>query len=102
MRSPFLSIAGLAVDIFVGPVAGDDRVQSFGAVVTLEALSVPLAAPREHLLSGEHNTAATWTTLAGRGLNGGGVDHGGTRGGLAKFRTSCRSLKFLIRGAKPD
>lgn len=100
MRSPFLSVAGFTVDVFVGPVACDDRVERFAAVVTLVALSVPFAALREHLLGGEHDAAATWTTFAGRGFDYGGVDHGCTRSGLAKnseiFR--IRMIRNFRRG----
>lgn len=77
MRSPFLSIAGLAVDVPVRAVAGDDGVQGLGAVVALETLPVPLTTPGEHLLGGEDDTAATWATLAGRSFDRGSVDHGG-------------------------
>ena len=83
MRSPFLSVASLAVDVFVGPVAGDDRVESFAAVVTLVAFPVPFAALCKHLFSSEYNATATWTTFARWGLDYGGVDHGCTRSSIA-------------------
>ena len=86
MRSPLLSVASLAVDVFVGPVAGDDRVESFAAVATLVAFPVPFAALREHLFSSEHHATATWTTFARRGLDYGGVDHGRTRSSIATSR----------------
>lgn len=77
MRSPLLPIAGLAVDVPVRAVAGDDRVQGLGAVAAFVALPVPLAALGEHLLRGEDDAAAARATLAGRGLDRSGVDHGG-------------------------
>lgn len=90
MRSPFLSVAGFTIDVFVGPVAGDDRVERFAAVVTLVALSVPFAALRKHLFGGEHDAAATWTTFAGRGFDYGGVDHGCTRSCLATIQKNSQ------------
>lgn len=90
MRSPFLSVAGFTIDVFVGPVAGDDRVERFAAVVTLVAFSVPFAALREHLFGGEHDAAATWTTFAGRGFDYGGVDHGCTRSCLATIQKNSQ------------
>lgn len=86
MRSPFLPVAGLAVDIFVGPVACDDRVESLGAVVALVALPVPFTALGQHLFSSEHHAAATRAALARWRLDRGGVDHGGTRGSIAARR----------------
>lgn len=83
MRSPFLSVASLAVDVFVGPVTGDDRVESFAAVVTLVAFPVPFAALCKHLFSSEYNATTTWTTFARWGLDYGGVDHGCTRSSIA-------------------
>lgn len=83
MRSPLLSVTGLAVNIPVRAVTGDDRVQGLGAVVAFVALPVPLAALGEHLLGGEDDATATRTTLAGRGLDNRGVDYGGARSRIA-------------------
>lgn len=83
MRSPLLAVAGLAVDVPVGPVARDDRVQGLGAVAALVALPVPLAALGEHLLGCEDHAATAGTALAGRGLDYRGVDHGGAGGRIA-------------------
>lgn len=74
MWSPFLAVAGLAVDFAVGTVAGNDRVQSFGAVAALEALAMPLAALGQHLLSSEHHATATRAALARRRHDRSGVD----------------------------
>jgi len=83
VRSPLLSVTGLAVNIPVRPVTGDDRVQGFGAVAAFVALPVPLAALGEHLLGSEDDATTARTTLAGRGLDDRGVDHGGTRSRIA-------------------
>lgn len=92
MRPPFLPVAGLAVDVPVRAVAGDDRVQGLGAVVTLVALSVPLTAPGEHLLGGEDDAAAARAALARWSLDRGGVDHGGAWSCIA---VSCKSILTL-------
>lgn len=73
MRSPFLAVARLAVDVTVRSIASDDRVERLRAVVTLEALSVPLAALRQHLLGGEHNAATAWAPLTRRRLDLGSI-----------------------------
>lgn len=86
MRSPLLPVAGLAVDVPVRAVAGDNRVQGLGAVVALVALPVPLAALGEHLLGGEHYAAASRTALTRRRFDRRGVDHGGARGRVAAAR----------------
>lgn len=77
MGSPSLAVAGLAVDVLVRPVAGNYRVEGLGAVVTLEALPVPLATLGQHLLGGEHHAAAARTTLARGRLDAGRVHDGG-------------------------
>lgn len=86
MRSPLLPVARLAVDVPVRTVAGDDRVQGLGAVMTLVALPVPLTTLGEHLLSGEDDTTAARAPLAGRGLDYCGVDHGGAWSCIAASR----------------
>lgn len=86
MRSPFFPVASLAIDVFVGPVTGDDRVEGFGAIATLVAFPVPFATLCQHLLGGEHDATATWTTLARWGLDHGGVNHGRARGSIATLK----------------
>lgn len=90
MRSPSLPVTGLAVNIPVRAVAGDDRVQGLGAVVALVALPVPLAALGEHLLGGEDDATAARTALARRGLDYRSVDYGGARSRIAASqRVTC-------------
>lgn len=85
MRSPLLAVTGLAVNVPVRAVAGDDRVQGLGAVATLVALSVPLAALSEHLLGGEDDATAAGAALARGGLDYRRVNHGGARSRIAAF-----------------
>lgn len=68
-----LAVAGLAVDLLVGAVAGQDRVQRAAALAAAEALLVPHGALGELLLGGVDHAAATGASLAGRGLDGRGV-----------------------------
>lgn len=63
MGSPLLAIASLAVDLIVRTIARDNGVQSFGAVPTLEALSVPAPSLGENLFRGEYYAATTWTSF---------------------------------------
>jgi len=79
VRSPLLPVTGLAVNIPVRAVAGDDRVQGLGTVAALVAFPMPLAALGEHLLGGEDDATAAGTALAGWGLDYRSVDYGGTR-----------------------
>lgn len=74
MRTPVLAVARLAVHILVGTVARIDRVQRLRAVVTLEALAMPLATLAQYLLGGKHDAATAGTALTGRRLNLGRVD----------------------------
>lgn len=83
VRSPLFPVTGLAVNIPIRTVAGDDRIQGFGAVMTFVAFPVPLAALGEHLLGGENDAAAAGTTLARRSLDYCGVDYGGARSRIA-------------------
>lgn len=41
MRAPFLAVTRLAIHILVGTIAGNDRIQGFGAVFALEAFAMP-------------------------------------------------------------
>lgn len=75
VRSPFLAVARLTVDIRVGPVASTDGVQGLGAVTALEALAMPFTALCQHLLSSEHDATAARATLARGSLDSRGVDH---------------------------
>lgn len=86
VRSPFLPVAGLAVDVPVRAVAGDDRVQGLGAVMALVALPVPLTALGQYLLGGEDDAAAARATLAWWSLDHGGVDHGGAWSCIAVWK----------------
>lgn len=69
MGSPLLTIAGPAVDITIGTIAGIDRVQSLVAVFTIEALLVPFTTLGELLLGGKDSATATGATLTGTSLN---------------------------------
>lgn len=79
MRSPFLAVAGLAIDVGVGSVASDDRVQGLCAVPTLKALAMPFATFSQHLFCGKDDTAATRAALARGCLDSRSVDHCGSR-----------------------
>lgn len=68
-----LAVAGLAVDLLVGAVAGQDRVQRAFALGAAEALLVPHGALGELLLGGVHHAAAAGAALALGSLDGRGV-----------------------------
>lgn len=79
MGSPFLAVAGLAVDIGVGSIASDDGVQGLSAVPALEAFAMPFTTFGQHLLCGKDDTAASRAALARGRLDSRGVDHCGSR-----------------------
>lgn len=70
MRSPILAVARLAVDVVIGSVASDDRVQRLGAVMALVALAMPFPTLGQDHFGSEDYTTAAWTTLSGRSLDG--------------------------------
>lgn len=78
--TPLLAVAGAAVDVAIGSIAGVDRVQGLVAVLAVEALLVPLATLRQLLLGGIDDATATRATLTGTGLDlvhlDGGTDLG--------------------------
>lgn len=90
MWAPLLAIAGLAVDILIGAIASDDRIESLGAVLALETLAMPRTALGQHLLSGEYYAAAARAALAGWGLDLGSVDDG-RLGSLLTAQTQAQS-----------
>jgi len=67
--SPLLAVAGAAVDILIGTIAGIDRVQRLVAVLAVEALLVPLPALGELLLGGVDHATASGATLTRTGLD---------------------------------
>jgi len=99
VRSPLLPVTGLAVDVPIRSVTGDDRVQSLGAVAALEALPVPLAALGEHLFSCEDHAATAGAALARRGLDYRGVDHGGAGSRIAVSQRIVRVIAARSRSA---
>mgnify|MGYP005982049677 FL=1 len=84
MRAPLLAVASLTIDIAIGSVASDDRVQGLFAVLTLEAFAMPRSSFGEDLFRGEDDAAATRTALTWGSLDAGGVDHRGPGRLLAK------------------
>ena len=74
MRTPVLSVARLAVDVVVGTVTRNDRVQNFRAVMTLVALAMPIATLGDHQLSSKDHTPATRTSSAWFRLDLGRID----------------------------
>lgn len=80
VRTPVLAVARLAVDILVGTVACDDRVQRLGTVVTLEALAMPFATLGQDLLGSKDDATATRAALTGRRLDLSRIDDAGLRG----------------------
>ena len=48
MGTPLLAVAGLAVDLLIGTITSDDRVESLRTVVALEAFAMPFASLRQH------------------------------------------------------
>lgn len=96
VRSPLLSVTGLAVNVPVRAIAGDDRVQGLGAVMTLVALPVPLAALGKHLLGGEDDSTATGAALARGSLDFRGVDHGGAGSRIAAFSQRVARVIILV------
>jgi hypothetical protein len=79
------------VDVLVGSIARDDRVEGLGAVFALEALAMPHRALGEHLFGGKDGTAAAWTALTLGRLNRGRVDESGFW---------CVSLTVLFGGVE--
>lgn len=96
VRSPLLPVARLTVYVPVRAVAGNNRVQGLGAVTALVALSVPFTTLGEHLLSGKDNATAAGATLAGRGLDYCGVDHGGARSRIAASQRIARVISDIV------
>lgn len=43
MRTPLLAVAGLTVNLLIGTITGDDRVERLRTIVALEALAMPFA-----------------------------------------------------------
>jgi len=84
-----LAVAGLAVDLLVGAVAGQDRVERTLALAAAEALLVPHAALGELLLGGVHHAAAAGTPLTLGRLDGRGV--------RVEERTQLRNLILAAR-----
>lgn len=80
MWSPFLAVAGLAVDVGVRPVTSDDGVQGLSAVAALEAHAMPFTTFGQHLLGGENDTTASRAALTRRRLDCRSVDYRGSRG----------------------
>lgn len=72
--SPFLAVAGLAVNVGVGAVASVDGVQRLGAVVALEALAMPLSSFGQDFFGSEHYPAAARTSLSRLCLDGSSID----------------------------
>lgn len=69
MGSPLLAVAGPAVDITIGTIAGIDRVEGLVTVFAIVALLVPLTTLGELLLGGKDSATAAWATLAGTCLD---------------------------------
>lgn len=64
------AIAGATVDLLVGAIAREHRVQRPMTLGAVEALLVPHRALGQLLLSGEYHAAAARATLPGRRLDG--------------------------------
>jgi len=64
-----LAVAGAAVDVAIGSIAGQDRVQWPVAVGADVALLVPHLALGQLLLGGEYGSSAPGTAFAVTGLN---------------------------------
>lgn len=94
MRAPLFTVACLTVNIPVRTVAGDDRVERFGAVLTFEAFTMPWTTFGENLFGGEDHTTATGTSLTGRCLYAGRIDDGGPGSCIATFTQSKVSDRF--------
>lgn len=64
-----LSVARTAMDLLVGPITRQRRVQWTLALRAAEALLVPHRSLGQLLFGGEHGATATWASLAGRRLD---------------------------------
>lgn len=69
LRSEEFRIARTTMDLLVGSVAGERRVQRSFAFRTAEAFLVPHRSFGQLLFGSENRSAATRTTLSGGGLN---------------------------------
>lgn len=85
MWAELLAVAGLAVNIAIGSIASNNRIQSLVAVLALEALAMPLSTLGEDLFGGEDYTTATGTALARRGLDDGGINNRCLRRGFSVY-----------------
>lgn len=74
MRSPLFAVASLAVDVTIGTIASVDGVQCLGAVLTLEAFTMPRATFGQDFFGCEDDTSATGASLTWWGLDASGVD----------------------------
>lgn len=99
MWTPFLAVAGTAVDLLVRTVGRIDRIECFSAVTTLETLAMPFASLGQDLFGGKHHTAATRTTLARWGHNLGGVNHR-SFGGVIEFSCLNGTATAVTLGSK--
>ena len=70
LRPEEFAVAGATVDLLVGAVAGEHRVEWPVALGAVEALLVPHRALGELLLGGEYHAAAARAALAGWRLDG--------------------------------
>lgn len=84
-----LAIAGLAIDIAIGAIAGQHRVQWTMAVGAIVALPVPHLALGQLLFGGKDGATATWTSLALGRLDRCriGIDEGATGANLILGQT---------------
>lgn len=78
LGSELLGIAALAVDVLVGCLAAQDRVQALLAGTALEALLVPATSTCQHLFGSINIAATAWATLTLRCLGNGAWLHAST------------------------
>lgn len=64
MRSPFLAVACVAINIFVGTITSINGVEGLGAIFAFEAFAMPFASFGQHQFSSKDGTTTTRTTLA--------------------------------------
>jgi hypothetical protein len=69
-RAVLFGVAQFAVDVAIGTIAGQDRIQDAMAFAAIEAALVPHSSAGQHLLSGKNSATAARTTLSFRRLNG--------------------------------
>lgn len=93
MWSPFLAVASLAIDILIGSIASDNRVQSLGTISTFEAFLMPHSSLGQLLFGSKNGSATTRAALTWWGSDYGRINSGGFWG-MSFTGNFFKSLNF--------